>query len=299
LNMSDVSERLPDSNQYLVLMGTAFVVLGLGVKMGLFPLHVWMPAAYSRSPLISASLMAPLVTKVAAFALLRILYWVYGWHYLADDTVVMEILCWAGAAAVISGALIALTQEDLRRMFAYSSISQMGIIALGIGLANTSALTGAMLHIINDAVMKCVLFMAAAMILFRFDISKVSSLWQLRGRAPWTSAAIGVTGFSLIGLPPFCGFFGKWYVLTGALEDERWVLAGAIIVGSLITAGYVFRLLEQLYFNKRSPSDAPAEGPGVMVLAIVALAAGIVLIGLGSEWIVTTLVQPGLPGEGG
>ena len=296
LNMSDVAQHLSDGYPKLVLVGTGLIAVGLAVKMGLFPLHSWMPAAYSLSPTTSASLMAPLVTKVSAYALLRILYWVYGWDSFTDETIVSQMLCWAGAAAVVVGGLLAFQQDDFRRLLAYSSVSQMGIIAIGIGLADSNAFTGAVLQIINDAVMKCLLFMSAAMILLQFEIRNVSDLWRLRGRAPWTSAAITVAGFSLIGLPPFCGFFGKWYVLAGAMEGERWGLAAAIVIGSLATAAYVFRILEQLYFKEQDKTEQTTEGPWSLVVAVVLLAVAVVAIGLGSERIVTTLIQPVLLG---
>ena len=105
-----------------------------------------------------------------------------------------------------------------------------------------------------------------------------------------------MTGFSLIGLPPFCGFFGKWYVLAGAMEGERWGLAAAIVIGSLATAAYVFRILEQLYFKEQDKTEHSTEGPWSLVVAVVLLAVAVVAIGLGSERIVTTLIQPVLLG---
>jgi multicomponent Na+:H+ antiporter subunit D len=300
LNMADVARLLGDADPRLVVVGGLLIVGGLGIKMALFPLHMWMPSAYSRAPAASASLMAPLVTKVSAYALIRVLFWVFGAGTLQVDRVLLEVLVAAGAAAMVVGGVMAFVQTDLRRLLAYSSIGQMGVVALGIGLANTAGLTGAVLHIANDALMKGVLFLAAGIALIRFGVRDVGDLGRLRGRAPWTSAAVAVAGLSLVGVPPLSGFFGKWYVLTGTLADGRYVLAGALVVGSLASVGYVFRIFEPLFFGKPA-DDAPdmpvrREGGSPVVVACAVLALLVILLGIGNERVVSLIVLPALPG---
>jgi multicomponent Na+:H+ antiporter subunit D len=296
LNMADVASLLPGAEPRLVLVGGVLILGGLGIKMALFPLHMWMPAAYSRAPSVSASLMAPLVTKVSAYALLRVLFWVFGAGTLGAERMLLEILALAGAAAMLMGGVLAFVQSDLRRLLAYSSIGQMGIVAVGIALANTSGMTGAVLHIANDALMKGVLFLAAGTALLRFGVRRVDDLSRLRGQAPWTAAAVTVAGLSLIGIPPLGGFFGKWYVLSGTLAEGRWLLAAALVLSSLATVGYVFRILEQLYFSRREEGDVPREGAPTAVAACAVLALLIIVIGVGNERIVSTLILPALPG---
>jgi multicomponent Na+:H+ antiporter subunit D len=297
LNITDVAQRLPMADPALVLVGGLLIIGGLGTKMALFPLHVWMPAAYSLSPTVSASFMAPLVTKVSAYVLLRVVFWVFGAGSLVVEDILLHLLAWGGAAAVLVGGVLAFIQKDLRRLLVYSSIGQMGIVALGMGLANTSGLTGAVLHIAADALMKGVLFLAAGIALLRFGVREVDGLNRLRGRAPWTAAAMTVALLSLIGIPPLVGFFGKWYVLMGALIEGRYALAAALMIGSIATIGYSFRIIERLYFTPApAGSDGPREGSFSVVAACVILAAFIVGAGLGNEWIVRVLVLPGLPG---
>ncbi len=297
LNMSDVAARLPDAEGRLVTVSVVLMVVGLSVKMGLFPLHAWMPDAYSRAAMGGAALMAPLVTKVSAYAMVRVLMGVYGLEMLRDEQLILDLIAWAGAFAVIVGAVLALVQSDLWRLLAYSSISQMGIVALGVGVANQASLTGGVMHIANDALMKAALFLAATFIVMRFGVRRVDELCKLRGRAPWVSASVVVTGLSLVGLPPMCGFFGKWYVLKGAVQDERWALAGAIVIGSLATAAYVARLIEALYFS-RQPEDqapAPARGAGLALVACVVLAAAVIGLGLASNEFIQAVIEPALP----
>lgn len=294
LNIADIATRLGSAEPRLVLVGGLLIVIGLSVKMALYPLHLWMPSAYARGPSVSASLMAPLVTKVSVYAVLRLMFWVFG--DTAAQGVLLEMLAWVGAAAIVVGGAMAFVQSDLRRLLAYSSVGQMGIVVLGIGLANTPSLTGAVLHIANDALVKGALFLAAGVALLRFGVRKVSDLDRLRGRAPWTSAAITVAGLSLVGVPPLGGFFGKWYVLNGALQDGRWPLVVALVVGSLASIGYVFRMIERLYFAPPpADDDTTREGGGAAVTATVLLAALVVVIGVWNADIVRTLVLPGLP----
>lgn len=296
LNMADLARLLGDADPRLVAVGGLLIVGGLGVKMALFPLHMWMPPAYARSPVVAAAVMAPLVTKVSAYALLRIMFWVFGADPGIGRDVLLHVIALAGGAAMLAGGVLALLQTDLRRVLAYSSIGQMGIIATGIGLGSSTSLTGAVLHIANDALMKGALFLVAGVALLRFGVSRIDELHRLRGRAPWTAAAVVIAGLSLVGIPPLSGFFGKWYVLSGALAAGRWDLAAALIISSLATIAYVFRIIEQLFFTKPSDEVTVREGPRGAVVAAVILAALIILVGIGNARIVSLLVLPALPG---
>lgn len=297
LNMADVARLIAAADPRLVFVGTLLIVAGLGTKMALFPLHTWMPAAYQRSPVAAASFMAPLFTKISAYALLRVLFWVHGWALLRQ-VAALEILAWAGAIAIVVGGALAFVQSDLRRMLVYSSIGQMGIVVLGVGLANTAGLTGAVLHIANDALVKGILFLAAGMAALRFGVVRVDDLNRLRGRAPWTAAAVVVAGLSLVGVPPLSGFFGKWYVLSGTLQEGRWAFAAAIVVGSLASIGYVFRILERLFFSEPGGEGPEREGSLLTVGACVVLASAVVLLGIGNARVVAFFVIPALPPVG-
>lgn len=312
LNMADAFARLTDAPPLLATMGATLIAAGMAVKMALFPFHGWMPSAYSASTSPAATLMAALVTKVAAYALIRVLFWVYGVERLTQSMpALLDALGWAGAAAIVIGGALAFMQNDLRRLLAYSSVSQMGLIAVGVSLANRDGLTGAVVHIAGDGLMKAALFIAAAAALTRFGVRRIDELAALRGRAPALVAVIAVAGVSLIGLPPLAGFFGKWYVLLGAMEAGRWVFVAAIGVGTVITAGYVFRILEPLLFAKAAVSepglgdveDRPVALPShaghanirAAVAAGAVLALGIVLLGLFNAPVVKHFVRAALP----
>jgi multicomponent Na+:H+ antiporter subunit D len=300
LNMADAATLVAMANPRLVLVGTLLIIAGLGTKMALFPLHTWMPAAYQLAPSAAASFMAPLFTKISAYAMIRVLFWVHGEELLRVNAA-LELLSWAGALGVVVGGALAFVQSDLRRLLVYSSVAQVGIVALGMGMANQAGMTGAVLHIAADALMKGVLFVAAGIAVVQFGVSKVDDLNRLRGRAPWTSAAMTVALLSLVGVPPLSGFFGKWYVLSGTLQEGRWAFAAALLLGSLATIGYSFRILERLYFAPPAGDGdgmPVREGSALAVGACVLLAVGIVALGLGNEAIVNHLVVPALPPVG-
>lgn len=291
LNMGDLAERLPAlAGSPLFAAGVVFVAVGLAVKMGLFPLHGWLPDAYTYSPPPVAALLASVATKSAAYAMARLLLYV-----LRPESVpVTSALAWAGGLAIVVGAVMALRQVDARRLLAYSSVSQMGYIALGIGLGNTASVAGAYLHILNHAVMKAALFIGVGAALLHGRGPRLDSL-RLGPGMPVTGTCMVVAALSMIGVPPAGGFFSKWYLLQGALEAGQPVLVGAILAGSLLAAVYMYRLTEAVWFPGTSPTGA-AEAPSSILLALVVLAVLIVAAGLGNGPIVERVLFLAAPG---
>ena len=281
LSLPDVAARLAGgADPRLNALGGAFVIAGLAVKMGLFPLHAWMPEAYARCSRPAACLMAPLVTKVAALSLVRLLTGLYGMDLAGAPAFGPAALRGLGTAAVFVGVIRAARESDLRRVFAYSSVAQMGLVALGLGRGTPSALAGAVLQIGADAAAKAILFASTAVTFRRFGIERVEDLPVARGRMPWTSAAIATAALSLVGIPPLPGFFGKWYLLRAAVETEDLLLATALIASTLGAVVYAFRLLERLYLVEPSRPVSECEGPRSEVAAASTMAAATVALGL-------------------
>ena len=304
LNMSDLAGLLPalhDSNALRV--GFAFLVIGLGIKMALFPLHAWLPGAYAEAPSAVSALIAATTTKVAAFALIRMLFLVFEPSFSIEVLPVAELLAWAGAAAMVFGSVLALAQTDLKRLLAYSSVAQIGYIALGAGLANADGLTGGLLHVVNHAVMKGCLFLAAGAIVYRTGTRDIAALGQLGARMPWTAGAFTVAAFAMVGIPPGAGFFSKLYLILGAVEAGRWVFVVAILLSSLLALAYFVKVIRRMYFPAEGPGGVAAgageprrdEAPASMVAPTVILAACTVLLGLVNGAIVSRFIAPALP----
>lgn len=294
LNMADLAARLPTATDSpLFGGGVVFIVVGLAVKMGLFPLHSWLPDAYTRAPAPVAAVMAPVATKAAAYVLARVLLYVIRPEGLPVGTT----LAWVGAAAIVAGGVLAATQVDARRLLAYSSVSQMGYIALGFGLGVQDALVGAYLHILAHALMKAALFVVLVAAVLDGRGPTLVAL-RLGYRMPITGACAVVAALSMVGVPPAAGFFSKWYLLQGALAAGQPILAGAILGGSLLAAVYMYRLTEAVWFGEPRVAGGPPEAPMPLLVGLVALAVATVAVGLGNAALVSNVLGPAAAGVG-
>ncbi|MGH7830634.1 MAG: monovalent cation/H+ antiporter subunit D family protein [Candidatus Binatia bacterium] len=296
LNMADVAQRLQALHDSRAVAAAATLIfIALGLKMALFPLHLWLPDAYTYAPSAVTALIAPVMTKVAAYVLLRLFLTVFQPVYLRDALPLADVMAWLAAAGILYGSIMAIAQSDFRRMLAYSSISQISYIGLGIGLANPVGVIGALLHVLNHAFMKACLFLVAGAIRFRTGQCEVGRFTGLGRTMPWTMAAFTLSALSMIGVPPTAGFFSKWYLLLGSIDAGNWLFVAAILLSSLLTAVYFFRVLEQVYAAHARGNSAPADAsdpPPSMLFPILVLAAGVLILGLFNTLIVTRVLDP-------
>ena len=303
LNMADLKVILPQlGDSPAVWIALVLILLGMGLKMALFPLHGWLPDAYTYAPSTSSALIAPTGTKVAAYVLIRFLFFVYSFEMVMKHTPMLTIIAILSALGIIIGSVMAIAQKEIKRMLAYSRVAQIGYIGLGIGLATPYGLIGAILHVMNHAVMKGLLFLVAANFRRKLGHSDLSRLDNLtRRKMPWTSAAFAVAALSMVGIPPTVGFFSKWYLVLGTIHTGRWFLLAAILVSSLLNAVYFFRIIERIYM-KPYKGDAPDEhsvhrhdvSPSMLVPTLV-LALTVLLLGLFNMAIVGNVLQKIVP----
>jgi multicomponent Na+:H+ antiporter subunit D len=295
LNMADLAARLvPLYGSPPVTAGAALIALAMAIKMALFPFHSWLPDAYTYAPPGVAALIAPLMTKVAAYVLIRVFMTVFQPGFSADGLAILPVIGWLSAAAIIYGSIMAIAQNDFRRMLAYSSISQLGYVGLGIGIFHPLGLVGALLHIVNHAFMKACLFFVAGAFRLRSNAVDVAALAGFGRKMPWSSLAFTVSALSMIGIPPAGGFFSKWYLLLGAVEVGNGWFAAVILLSTLLNAVYFFRVLERIYGGgvDEDGSRAAAEAPAAMLFPALVLAGGILALGLVNSVLVTGLLQP-------
>ena len=253
LNMADLQARLPDLvENRAVISAAAFMIVGLGVKMALFPLHFWLPDAYTNAPSAAAGLIAPLMTKVAAFAIVRFFLDVFPPSFLTEALPLVSTVGWLSAGGILFGSVMAVAQKDYRRMLAYSSVGQIAYVGLGLGMANPVGMVGGLLHILNHALMKGCLFLIGGSIRYRTGITQIAEMRGLGRLMPWTMGAFVVAALAMIGIPPTAGFFSKWYLILGTLEAGNWWWFGVIILSSLLTAVYFFRTVEMIF---REPEE--------------------------------------------
>jgi multicomponent Na+:H+ antiporter subunit D len=295
LNMADVAAQLPGIADDPAILGSmGLIVLGLALKMALFPLHVWLPDAHTYSPPGVAALLAAVQVKAGAYALIRILFDVYGPAYAGDGVPVDLALTWFGAAGIVVGSVLAIQQTDLKRMLAYSTVAQLGYIGLGIGLATPLALVGALLHVLNHALMKGGLFLVAGGILEATGIKEIARFAGLGKRMPLVMTGFAIAALSMVGIPPTAGFFSKFYLVSSTVQTGDWVLAAIVVSSSLLTLVYFLRLFERIFVlppQEDLIADA-VEPEGRIVATVSVLAGAVVAVGLGNAYLVRHVLEP-------
>lgn len=280
LNMADVSRLLPSIYESkVVLASMLFFIVGLSIKTAIFPLHSWLPDAYTNAPSVVSATLAALMTKVGAYVIIRIMFGVFTTEFIFNFEPLTQILPWIAGIAILVGSINAIAQTDVKRMLAYSSISQIGYIILGIGLANQTGLTGSILHIINHALVKGCLFLCAGAIVYKTGIRNINDFSGLGKKMPYTMAAFSIVALSMVGIPPLCGFFSKWFLALGSIEAGKWILALVILLSSLLNAGYFFRILDKAWFSGPTNWNMD-EAPKSMLFPTIVLSLVCVLLGL-------------------
>jgi multicomponent Na+:H+ antiporter subunit D len=296
LNMADAAVRLaPLADNPATLGALGLIVIGLGLKMALFPLHVWLPDAHASAPPGVAALLAAVQVKAGAYALIRIVHGVFGPAYLDGGGVtVTTALTWFGAGGILYGSVLAIRQPDIKRMLAYSTVAQLGYIGIGIGIGTPLAIVAALLHVLNHAVMKSGLFLAVGGILDRTNLKTIARYSGLGRRMPLTMGGFALLALSMVGIPPLAGFWSKWYLIVATLEDGMWPLAVIVGLSSLLTAVYFLRLFERIFVlaPEEQVIAAATEPRASIVAPVLVLAALVVVIGLGQGVLVREVLLP-------
>jgi len=310
LNMADIASILPSiSSANMVVLAFVLCLIGLFVKMALFPLHGWLPNAYTYAPPLVGSLVAPLTTKVMIYAMIRITLTVFTFDFAFKQTGLSGPILWLAVLAIFFGSLMALAQQRLKKMLTFIVVAEVGYMVGGFWLGNKAGMSGAVLHIVNDAAMTLCVFLAAAAIASRIRDDRLSSLGGLFRSMPVSMAALTVGGLSLIGVPPTCGFFSKWYLISGGISAGRYGFVAALIFSSLVNVVLFFRVFEAGYFEPLPDDHADrfersgqpggtgivTEAPLDMIVPLAATAVLLILLGIFSGKIVTGIIHHALP----
>lgn len=308
LNMADLRERLPVLyNSKVVLTAFAFFTVGLSLKLALFPLHIWLPNVYTYAPSVVSAIMAATSAKVGAYVLLRIMFTVFTVEFALQVVPVTKILLFISAVAIIAGSVLAIAQTNIKRMLAYSSVGQIGYIVLGAALANQLAMTGSLIHLLNHALMKGTLFLAVGAVVYKTGIEDISGLKGMGKKMPFSMAAFTVGALSMIGVPLTVGFISKWYLALGALKAGMWFFVPIILISSLLTAVYFWRIIEGIYFggehieytnaeytpirNPKSEIQNRGDAPVSMLIPMLILAGLCIVFGI-AAFIPVSVVTP-------
>jgi multicomponent Na+:H+ antiporter subunit D len=270
------------------LLTVTFLLYLFGfAKAGIMPVHSWLPAAMVAPTPVSALLHAVAVVKVGAFSIVRVVIDVFGVDLMRDLNLGLYAVTFASITILVASAY-AMTQDNLKMRLAYSTVSQLSYIVLGMGLLSVAGLTGGMIHIANHAFSKITLFFCAGAIYAVSHKTLISQMSGLARKMPWTIAAFTVGSLSMIGVPLFAGFITKWYLATGSIASGNWIVLIVILTSTLLNVAYFGPVIYKAVFGK--PPDEEdghedfGEAPAAMLVPILVAATATVLLGLFPGW---------------
>lgn len=284
LNMVDLQERLMDlhSNR-AVLAGFAFIVVGLGIKAAMWPLHQWLPNAYAYSPSFVTVFLSATATKVALYALVRFVFQVFGYEFSLNVLEIGPLFTALAVAAMVICSFQAVFQVDVRRTLAYSSVAQVGYMLLGISLGTAIGLSAGLFHLVNHALMKGALFMGVAGVVLTYQGTRIDDFYGVGRAAPLTMTAFAICALSLIGVPLTAGFQSKILLIEAVFDKGWWWAAALIVFSSVLAVVYMGRILEAVFFKApANPHKIRREAPLLILVPLWVLALANLYIGVQS-----------------
>lgn len=257
LNIYDLHDRLADiENERTLATALVFFTIGIGLKAAIWPLHLWLPDAYSYSPSIVSTFLAGTSTKVFIYVLVRFLYSLFGVEFSFGVTGLQYLLMIMAVVAIMYGSIQAIRQDSIKRLLAFSSIAQIGYMVLGISLATAAGLAAGLIHVFNHAIIKVTLFLCVANIIYYTGTDSLKQLGGIGKKMPLTMGLMVIAGLSIIGVPLTAGFISKWFLIKAAMANGYWLLIGVVVFSSILAVVYTWKIIEAAYF-----SDAAGAGP--------------------------------------
>lgn len=285
LNLADIADRISGlENSRTVRSAFAFIMVGMGLKVAMYPLHLWLPKAYVFAPSAVTVFLSATATKAAIYVMMRFLFSVYTPDFRFAENLFEIVFLPLAIIAMFSASFVAVFQTNFKRMLAYSSIAQVGYMLLGLAFLTHSGVSASIVHLFNHGITKALMFMGVgAMIYVAGGRAFYSQIAGMGRKMPITSALVVIGGLSLIGVPGTAGFVSKWLLVEAALELSNLnglflLVAIAIVLSSLLAVAYVWRVVEVLYFQE--PTVEASEAPLTMLIPMVILAGATIYFGI-------------------
>ncbi|MCL2066769.1 MAG: hypothetical protein FWG99_04825 [Treponema sp.] len=248
-----------DANKSSVLYASIFIIIGVAFKSALFPMHIWLPDAHGTAPSPSSATLSSLVLKAYVVFFIKILYVVIGHGILSHDpalSMLLQIILFFGAVAMLAGSVMAILQTDIKRMIAYSSVAQIGYIFMGIGLANQLGLHAAIFHIMAHAVTKAGLFLVAGSIIEQTHNRRLDKMDGLGIQMPVTMLFFTIGALSMVGIPMFIGFNSKWNFAMSIMDSGQFWVMVVLVISSLLNALYYLPVVIRSFFGEEARKKA-------------------------------------------
>jgi len=278
-DFADIKESEIPSD--VVLLAAVAILIGLGVKLAAFMFHIWLPYAHASAPTPISALLSPAMIGIGAYAIFRLIIEFLPGQY---EVLAIWIHIW-GLATMFYGGAMALMQDDIKRMFAYSSISQMGYLLFGIGSFSVLGLSGAEMMYVTHGLGKGLLFMTAGVLIVQVGSRKISQLGGLAGKMPITAVCAVIGALTIMGVPPTSGFMGEWTLFYGALETAleegstlRSVAFGLGLVATVLTMAYILWMLKRVFFGKLPENLSNVKDGSWYMLAPMMVLAGFTMV---------------------
>lgn len=280
LNITDLARLIGQTELTAAyFLGLGFLVTGLLLKMAVFPLHLWLPNAYTYAPDATSLLVAPLSTKLAVFLMFRVLKDIFGGVIPTVRPEWSFFMVLLASFGILAGTSLALAQRDLKKTFACLIVAEAGYMLGGLWLSDPRGAYGALFHLLNDSIATLALFSVVIAVERAVGGRNLNQLGGLFQRSPVSAAALILVAFNLIGVPPTSGFFSKFTLMTGAVASGRYEFVVALILASLGNVVIFFRILESAFFSPDSSVASPSRR--VDGLGMLSLSTGTLLLVLG------------------
>jgi len=289
LNMADIAQNIKSVSPVSVFVPMSLIITGLGVEAAIFPLNAWLPDAHSSAPSSISAILSGIAIEVGLYALARVVFTIFG------ASSILMFLVLLGILTLLTGEMCAFRQNNIKRMLAYSSIGQIGLIVFALSIATSNAVTGGLFQLVSHTLAKALLFLAAGYMIYRTGSMDISTFEGMGRRMPFTCLAFTVGAFSIVGLPPFVGFSSKFLIIRAALDKQEVlfiVLVGLVLLGTVIEGAYFFRVVQVLYFKGEKVNTGRKEAPIIVLIPIFILVALIIGIGVYPR-LITNILKSG------
>jgi len=289
LNMADIAQNIKSVSPISIFVPMVLIVTGLGVEAAIFPLNAWLPDAHSSAPSSISAILSGIAIEVGLYAVVRVIFTIFG------ASSIFLFLALLGILTLLIGEMCAFSQNNIKRMLAYSSIGQIGLILFALAIATSYGVTGGLFQLVSHTLSKALLFLAAGYMIYQTGSLQISALEGMGKKMPLTCLAFTIGAFSLVGLPPFIGFPSKFLVVRAALATKDTifiVFIGLALLGTVIEGAYFFRVVQVLYFHpvryekssngvkREKPNPGSKDAPIAALIPMFIFVVLIVIVGI-------------------